>query len=212
MVEKGKFIVLEGIDGAGTTTQARFLTRYLKREYGADVLQTFEPSRSYVGIYIRQILGRHVLKDDGERYSDRAISALFLADRWLHIENEVLPAIEKGQHVISDRYYLSSFAYQRVKGRPLDELIAMHAGLPSPDLTLFLDISAEIGGARRAHRGGVQEIYEVDEFQRRVVEQYHAAIDKMKDKGDNIVMLDGTKSLRTVTRDVRAGVDSLLGN
>ncbi len=209
MVERGKFIVLEGIDGAGTTTQATLLDRYIRKKCDVGVFQTFEPSSLYVGRYIRQILGRQVTKEDGSRYSDRTIAALFLADRWVHTESEIVPALEQGRHVVCDRYYLSSFAYQSIHGQALDTLITMHTGLISPDLTLFLDINAEVGAKRRAGRSGDPEIYEVDDFQRRVVEQYHAAIEKIKDR-EKIVVLNGEQSLLGVTRAIRQEVNKLL--
>src|SRR4051794_5711725 len=99
----GKLIVLEGIDGAGTTTQAQRLGKH----FGARVHVTREPSDGAAGILIRQIL-----RGEYHPYDHTALALLFAADRLDHLKREIEPQLQKGVHVISDRYVISSLVYQ----------------------------------------------------------------------------------------------------
>jgi len=141
----GRFIVLEGIDGAGTTTQARILEARIRAEFpGRGVSVTAEPSGGPVGSLIRQVLRERVVgtTPGGERvpFDRRALALLFAADRLDHVACEVRPLVDAGWIVISDRYLLSSLAYQGMDA-PRDWVAEANRWAPAPDL--LLDLNAE---------------------------------------------------------------------
>ena len=204
-LQRGRFIVFEGIDGAGTTTQARLLARWLERK-GRVVHQTAEPSSGPLGNLLRQAMRRRLVGADGEPLDPRAFAALFVADRADHLTGEIEPALARGEDVICDRYVLSSLAYQGLDA-DLDWVTALNAPMRAPDLTLFLDVDAEVAAKRRAGRGGKAEIYEVDAFLRRVVEAYRNVI-KLRPR-DGVVTLDGSDTVRAVHTTCRDAVSLL---
>lgn len=204
-LKRGRFIVFEGIDGAGTTTQARLLARWLRRQ-GRTVHQTAEPSSGPLGNLLRQAMRRRLVGADGEPLDPRAFAALFVADRADHLTGEIEPALARGEDVICDRYVLSSLAYQGLDA-DLDWVAALNAPMRAPDLTLFLDVDAEVAAARRAGRGGPAEIYEVDAFLQRVVQAYRDVI-SLRPR-DGVVTLDGSGSVRAVHATCRDAVSLL---
>jgi dTMP kinase len=174
--KKGRFIVLEGIDGCGSTTQAKRLIDALKAK-GLDARLTWEPSTGVVGRLIREILKQGFTEVHGERAHDWATMALlFAADRMEHVDSVILPAVAEGAIVVSDRYDLSSVAYQSATASggaavvPWIRELNRHS--VRPDLTLVLDIDADLAEERRKGRGGVPEIYEHTELQRRLAAIY----------------------------------------
>src|SRR5262245_15868735 len=130
-VPAGKLIVLEGIDGAGTTTQARRLGEFMASR-GVPVHVTNEPSAGPVGREIRNILrGAHAPFDQG------AMALLFAADRLDHLSREIVPHLEAGTHVVCDRYLLSSIVYQS-RFVPPEFVWAANARARPADLTILL--------------------------------------------------------------------------
>ena len=113
MKKKGFFICIEGLDGCGKTTQARLLVKKL-RQMGFDAVYTAEPSCGKIGLFIK----KYCLHGE-KRVSVVVEALLFAADRFEHIENEILPALDKGKIVVSDRYIYSSLAYQGAAGLDL---------------------------------------------------------------------------------------------
>jgi len=200
MARTGRFIVLEGIDGAGTTTQAELLRTELGRE-GRQVLTTGEPSDGPIGTLIRQALtGTLHPPIQWGALSDDALALLFAADRLDHLRAQILPALERGQVVICDRYLLSSLAYQG-SILPVDWVEQINARAISPDLTIFLEVNAEIAAERRASRGGKAELFENPERQRKVIQQYLAAIRSRGGK-ERIARVDGNRPLAEVSAEV----------
>ncbi len=169
----GRFIVLEGLDGAGTTTQAARLADSLKSS-GRSVHLTAEPSDGPVGRLIREALQRKVRDRRGQRLPPDALAALFVADRADHLASEIEPALRRGDIVICDRYIHSSLAYQGVEC-DFDWIANMNAPMRTPDLVLWLDVNADIAAQRRLGRVGEDEIFEVDTFQRMVAAGYERA-------------------------------------
>ncbi|MCP3101695.1 dTMP kinase [Myxococcus sp. K15C18031901] len=197
-VRKGRFIVLEGLDGAGTTTQAERLAAALRAE-GHAVVTTREPSDGPVGTMIRQALtGRLGLPHGAGPLSPETLALLFAADRTDHLAARVLPALEEGKIVLCDRYVLSSLAYQGAS-LPMDWVEAVNTHAVSPDLTLFVGVAPEVAARRRAVRGGAQELFEADEAQRRIAKQYLAAI-RRREKRERIVHIDGEQGIEAVTQ------------
>lgn len=177
----GLFIVIEGVDGAGTTTQVVQLAAAL-RSRGRSVRETREPSIGPIGALLRQCLtGRLVTPSvHGPRApSWQTMALLFAADRLDHIEAEIDPWLADGLCVISDRYYHSSVAYQALSaGSPERDMNAdiawirtLNGHARKPDLTIVLDVPASEAGDRRRQRGGV-ELYDADELQARLVDFY----------------------------------------
>ena len=145
-VKKAKFIALEGIDGAGKTTQAASLNDYLVNEMGIECLLTAEPTKSKLGLYIRGNLMDLKL-------NPYTMQLLFTADRAEHVSSEIIPALNSGMWVISDRYYFSTIAYAVLTGlseRQRDALLAVNRTFIQPDLTIFLDVDPrkQLLGAR----------------------------------------------------------------
>jgi dTMP kinase len=176
---KGRFIVLEGIDGCGSTTQAQRLVAALKAR-GMDARLTWEPSTGSIGRLIREILKQGFTEARDERSYDWATMALlFAADRMEHIDSVILPAVRAGAIVVSDRYDLSSLAYQSATASGGDEVVPwireLNRHSVRPDLTLVLDIEADLAEERRKGRGGAPEIYEHTELQRRLAVIYQRA-------------------------------------
>ncbi|WP_342374154.1 dTMP kinase [Myxococcus stipitatus] len=194
---KGRFIVLEGLDGAGTTTQVERLASALRAE-GHAVVTTREPSDGPVGTMIRQALtGRLGLPHGAGPLTSETLALLFAADRTDHLAARVLPALAEGKLVLCDRYVLSSLAYQGAS-LPMAWVEAINSHAVSPDLTLFVGVAPEVAAKRRAVRGGAQELFEADEAQRRIAKQYLAAI-RRRAKKERIVHIDGEQGIEAVT-------------
>ena len=167
----GKFIVLEGIDGSGTTTQVGLLAEAL-RARGQSVMTTCEPSSGPIGSLIRQILTHRfvVPVDKGEVTQPywQTMALLFAADRMDHLQAKVLPTLQEGTTVISDRYDLSSIAYQGSTTSSLGTVSwvsELNRYAQRPDLTIVLDVPPEIAKKRRENRGGKPETYDDDGIQ-----------------------------------------------
>src|SRR5690348_3067705 len=127
---KGKLIVLEGLDGAGTTTQAKRLVEHLT-SHGTKAHVTREPSDGPVGVLIRQMLtGGHAIP--GQSISQSTFGLLFAADRLDHLQREVEPQLAAGAVVISDRWYHSSLAYQGT-GADRDWIAALNGRARRPE-------------------------------------------------------------------------------
>lgn len=174
-VTRGRFVVLEGIDGAGTTTQTRELALALERS-GITTHATCEPSRGPVGAYLRSLLAG---PPDRPRLDWAALALLFAADRLDHVAREIEPALARGVCVISDRYDLSSLIYQSATAPAAEQVLpwirAINLRARRPDLTLVLDIAPDVAAQRRQARGGEAELFEDLELQRRLAALYARA-------------------------------------
>lgn len=169
------FIVLEGIDGCGKTSQARKLSDWLRGE-GKPVFLTTEPTCGKIGILIRQILSGE------EKVDPKALALLFTADRIEHIKKEVEPALSDGKVVVSERYAHSTIAYQSVQGVSKDWLIELNAFALNPDVTFLLDVDPTVS----AERSDQAEIFENAEFLAKVRREY-------LDMGDHVSVVDASK-------------------
>jgi len=188
MKGKGLFICVEGLDGCGKTTQTKLLVRKL-RKMGWDAVYTAEPSRGKIGKFIQ----KYCLH--GEKRTFPIVEALlFAADRFEHVEREVIPALNEGKIVVSDRYVYSSLAYQGATGLDLKwiEMINEHA--IRPDLAIFVDVEPEAVIKRLKPKKSVMENLET---QRKVREVYVKFVEKGK-----LVRIDGNKSTKEVADDI----------
>lgn len=198
---RGSFIALEGLDGAGTTTQAARLTAHLERA-GFTVLRTQQPSKRSIGTAIRD----HLRALD-HPLDPRALALLFAADRIDHVTREIEPALARGEIVVCDRYVMSSWAYQGLDCDPAwVRSINVHA--PWPDLTVVLELPAETACARVAARAGEagREIFDALATQRRVAAAYAAAL---REGLPGVVAIDGTAAPEAVTDALVRAVETL---
>jgi dTMP kinase len=196
----GRFIVLEGIDGSGTTTQGHALVATFER-LGFAARFTHEPSTLPLGLLLRQILSG---SGDAPRPDWDAMALIFAADRLQHVAAEIEPWLAAGTTVICDRYDLSSLAYQSAtapnEAAALPWLRAINQRARRPDLTLVFDVTPEVAEGRREGRGGAPELFERRELQRRLADIYSAAEQLLP--GDRIVHVDANAGLAEVERNL----------
>ena len=183
--ELAPLVAVEGIDGAGTTTQAARLVEWL-RSRGRAAHLTREPSTGAIGQELRRVLARA-----GEPLDPAAVALLFAADRVDHLRREIEPARRAGQVVVSDRYLLSSLAYQSLSV-PRGFVAQINRYAPAPELTLLVDVPVEVAAARRRARGGPEELFDALAVQRRVAEAYRAEAASLRAAGERIAVVDGT--------------------
>ena len=198
-MRKNLFIVFEGIDGSGKSTQVKFLVSKLQKE-GHKVYCTSEPSDRPIGAMIRSIF-QHKMEAD-----HRTIAGLFIADRFDHLLNKstgILKKLDEGYTVIMDRYYFSSYAYQGVH-MSLDWVIEanrLSAELLRPDLNIFIDIDPDIA-IQRINRGReVIELYETKENLTNVRNKFFEAFEKQKEV-EKIFITDGNKTTDIIADDI----------
>jgi dTMP kinase len=155
------FIVLEGIDGCGKSTQAKLLADWL-RSQGKDVLLTAEPTRSAIGIFLREILSGRITVDQ------RTLALLFTADRYEHLTKDIEPALKRNVIVVSERYYHSTICYQAAQGVLWSWLMEINKFARKPDYTFLLDVPAKQAVERKLAR----EIFEEESFLEKVRDNY----------------------------------------
>jgi dTMP kinase len=190
-----RLIVLEGLDGAGTTTQARRLVEHL-RATGRTAHLTREPSDGPIGRLIREMLtGQHAIRE--QAIAQSTFGLLFAADRLDHLQREVEPQLAAGATVVSDRWYHSSLAYQGT-GADRDWIATLNARARRPDLTIFLQVRPEVAAQRRVAAGRVQELFDDLRMQQEVDAGYRATIAELTALGECIEVLDGELPTDTV--------------
>ena len=191
----GALIVIEGIDGAGTTTQTEMLLQWLRR-IGIPSMTTREPSDGPIGVVARQHLGRHL--DLG---SPEAEALAFAADRMDHVASEVAPALAQRITVVADRYYLSSLAYQALSC-DLAWVREINRFALRPDLTVFLAVPVDVGRERFSGRAALERFEDDRDELVRVAQRYDAAMAALRADGEEITVIDGARSPAEVHADV----------
>ncbi len=203
----GLFISFEGIDGVGKSTQADLLEKFLV-DAGHSVLRTLEPGGTELGVEIRQILLHHK-----GGIAPRSEALLYAADRGHHVATKIRPALERGEIVISDRYLDSSIAYQGA-GRDLSrkevrDLSMWATGNLLPDLTVLLDLPAEVARARRNQTGT-----EPDRLEREKTEFFESArqayLDLAAAEPERFLVIDASQSIEAMAGQIKTKVASLL--
>jgi dTMP kinase len=207
---RGRFLVLEGLDGAGTTTQAARLCEALRAE-GRKVHVTAEPSGGPVGALVRQVLRGRIGGGAGgrEAFDPRALALLFAADRLDHVNVEIAPKLAAGIDVVCDRFALSSLAYQGAQLGEMAWIAELNRAAARPDATLFLRVRPEVALRRRQAASLDREIFEVDAFQRKVARSYEEAIRRVRRAGERVLELDGEAPVDAVARAVLEAVRTL---
>lgn len=188
-MEQGKFIVLEGIDGSGKSSQIGPLVKRLEA-LGVRCRADREPTDRPVGVLIRQALTGQTPLDP------RVVAALYAADRLDHLvngENGLRSAIDQGITVVSDRYYFSSYAYHSVDV-DMDWVIganSLSADILRPTVTVFLDVPAEEAMERIRKNRDHEELFEKEERLKKTRELYFQAFERLKDV-ENVAVVDGS--------------------
>jgi dTMP kinase len=209
MAQRGRFVVIEGLDGAGTTTQAARLAAALAKR-GVPVRVTHEPSEGPIGSMVRQVLTGRIVLPAGRAPGWATMALLFAADRMDHVESEIEPFLLSGGTVISDRYDASSLAYQSVvsgRGGPetVEWIRSLNRHALRPDLTIALDVAPEVAAARRQARGEPAQLYEQNEVQRALAVFYKALPEHMR--GDRVVVIPADGPVDEVHRALVAAYD-----
>lgn len=198
------FVVFEGIDGAGTSTQLKILK---KRPESSKIDFSAEPTEMETGKFLRSVLGGKVEVDP------KTAAYLFAADRAEHLYGKtgIINSLNKGKAVIIDRYIFSSLAYQGVScGKELPR--KLNQDFPLPELLFFFDIAPEKSLARITSRG-VTEIYENNDYLTNTRRQYLEVIEEYQDlpeaKDMKIVIIDATQSVEEISKIVWSHISKL---
>ena len=204
--QKGHFIVFEGIDGCGKTTQISLLKQRIE-QCGFSCFETREPSDGPVGSMIRQCLTGRLETDES------TLAALFAADRLDHLNNKtdgLCQKVNDGITVISDRFILSTYAYQSVRV-PLDWVMninSLAASTLRPDYHIFIDVEPDITLERMAKGRFHTELFENKQRLTEVRNRYLELIDKLTDT-ENIIIINGNKSVEEIAENIWSNVSHL---
>ena len=208
--KNARFIVFEGLDGAGTTTQAARLHDHFTR-HGAPGFLTNEPTPEPIGTFIRRLLTAKEPGSDGAPYrpAERAMALLFAADRLAH-SRVIEAALAGGSHVVCDRYLLSSMAYQTLDPAISGEWVMdVNRGCAVPDLTLFVAVPVDVCLARIVARNAETSIYETRSQLETIARNYERMLGVYETQFGRVMRIDGDGPVDEVHAAVREAVDSL---
>ena len=190
---RGKLITLEGVDGAGKSTHHEWLVRFL-RQKGKEVVATREPGGTALGEKLRSLLLHEPMHLETE-------ALLMFAARREHLDKVIVPALERGEWVVSDRFTDASFAYQGGgRGLAKDKLAVLEAwvqGQLQPDLTLLFDVPVEVARSRLTNSGNVLDRFEQEQvaFFDRVRCAY---LERARLAPNSIVLIDAIQTLADI--------------
>lgn len=212
-MKKGKFIAIEGVDGSGISTQTNMLQSWMinnEDNYGKTYF-TKEPTDGPVGNIIRLALAKRLKALD-----EKVMSLLFAADRLDHLcchgeeqqKEGIITLLEKGFNVISDRYYLSSYAYQSLSV-DLEWLRQINKYSLKPDLTILLQVPIEESAQRRSKSRIHDELYERADFLSKISHNYATIAKSLISEGENIVIINGFRDKNIVFEDIKNVVSQL---
>lgn len=209
MAQRGFFITLEGGEGSGKSTQVPVVADFF-RQRGYDVVCTREPGGTKLAEQIRSVL---LTKDPDEDLCDKSELLLMYAARAQLVETLIKPSLAQGKVVISDRFDLSTLAYQGAgRGIPLAEIAALRQvaiGDFAPDLTLLLDVPVEVGMARMRARGKADRIEQAGTaFFERICTGFR---DYALSHPEQVALIDGTQELAQVSAQVEQVLNERLG-
>ncbi len=198
-VGRGKFIVFEGGDGCGKTTQAARLCRRMEAERGRRCLSEREPDqRNVAGALTRSAYYGSV------RILPETLAYLHVADRLEHIDF-MLPLLNAGCDIVCDRYYPSNMAYNRTPRLSMEQIYELNRPCfetLDADLIIYLDVPPEETARRRAADRTSAEIFDADEAQRTVYRNYRETLDFLSQKGVRVAVIDATRSEEEVAEDI----------
>ena len=206
---RGRFIVFEGIDGSGKSTQIKKISNRLQVT-GNNVYSTFEPTEGPIGSLIRQMLSGKLATDQ------RTIASLFAADRTDHLvnhENGIRRKVDKGEIVLCDRYYFSSYAYhaQYINMEWVIQANSLNAEILRPDMTIFIDVDPDLCFERIKSSRSNFEMYEKIDIMKKVRASYFKAFDTLKDL-EKIIIIDGNTTKKKVEDKIFNAVKKIIGD
>ncbi len=207
--QKKLFIVLEGIDGSGTSTQSELLKNYFISQ-GEKAIISPEPSSGIIGNLIRQALKKRILFTKDTDLFDEQMAYLFASDRHDHLYNDidgVFKLIKDGFHVISTRYYFSSLAYNCQTPEQFDFVSKLNHKFPNPDLVIYLDIPVEVSLDRIKERS-LKEVYETQTKLTKVRENY---LTIFQEYSHHLLIIDATKSQDVIQHQIINVIHSKFG-
>lgn len=198
-MQRGKFITVEGQDGAGKSTNIEVIQRYLDQQ-GIDYIQSREPGGTRLGEKIRELL----LNTADGYLGDKAELLLVFAARAQHLEEVIQPAIEQGQWVLCDRFTDATYAYQGGgRGLSVDDIAQLEQNVQGnlrPDMTILLDVPVEIGVSRAEQRSEPDRFEQQQlSFKKRVRDCYLA---RAKSEPNRIKLVDASQSLEVVQKKI----------
>jgi len=197
------FVVLEGLDGAGTTTQRERIAEALERR-GFTVVKTFEPTDGPIGREIRRALRKEPGAADVT-----TLPWMFVADRADHLARLVEPSLADGKVVLSDRYLPSSVAYQSVE-HPAETVLTLNQFFRVPDITLWVDVPVSVALERIQKRALASDHYEDPERLRRVANGYAVAMQELSARGWPIAKINGDQPIDAVTAACLAAIEEVM--
>ena len=195
---KGKFVVFEGLDGSGLSTQAMMLKEYLLKK-GRKTILTKEQTDNFLGGMIKSSLKGHI------KTSPLTLQLMFIADRSHHLDSEVEPALKEGKIVISDRYLFSTLAFGSLDVDP-EFLKFANSKFRKPDLTFIIDCKPETCVGRISRERFHIEMFEEKRKLEKVRENYMS----LKDYFPNVYIIDGNRNKQEVFEDIKKIVDKLI--
>lgn len=169
----GTFVVIEGPDGSGTTTQAKRLVEELEAEY------RFEPTEMPIGEEVDRLISE-------KGHDPETVALAFAADRMVHVEETLVPLLEEGKTVVCDRYYHSSLVYQPAMGLEFEWVEELNRAALEPDLTYILDVSGDTAMERVEGRGRDGNVFENLDFQQEVAERYASLPDRLDESIEKV--------------------------
>ncbi|MCS7109744.1 MAG: dTMP kinase [Candidatus Micrarchaeota archaeon] len=206
IAKNGKFIVIEGIDACGKSSQIKRLASYLfTKDKRNHILITREPTMlSAEGKRVRELLAKQ--KDPIKNHE--LFTNLYVKDRKFHLNKIVVPFLRQGCIVISDRYKYSTFAYQIAQGEKLERLLKLHKGLLVPDIVIIIDITEEEAIRRLNKLKQKKDAFEMLDFLKKVRANYL----KMKDifPDERIIFVNGNRSEEEVFEEIKEKIDLYL--
>ncbi|MBY5367396.1 dTMP kinase [Rhizobium leguminosarum] len=208
-METPLFIVFEGLDGSGTSTQANLLTDHYRRSE-RQVFLTTEPTSGPIGQQIRSAFSGRLRFSAIPETFDRQMAYLFAADRFDHLHNEidgVLHKLQAGISVISTRYFFSSFAYHCNTDEDFKQVALLNSAFPNPDLTIYVDVPVETSVERLSKRSTL-ETYENEKKLRAVRANYDRIFADYKGL---LLRVDGTKPADAIHQEIVATIDHYTG-
>jgi dTMP kinase len=192
----GKFIVIEGIDGSGKTTQSKMLVDFINKRDGKEMaVLTREQTNGLVGKLIESVLMR------GEKLDPVALQVCFIADRVDHVNTFISPEKDKGRFIVSDRYYWSTAAYGYLSGVGKMELfLDINQKLcPEPDIFILVDLDPKVALERMNLSRESLSIFEKQEKLEKIREAYKLLAKKNK---DNVIIIDGNRSAGEIHKEI----------
>jgi dTMP kinase len=199
-MQKGVFVAFEGIDGSGKSTQIRELVKHIfEKDKHNHVILTRNP---YKNTNIRAILR----EDDDPATNAEKLADLYINDRKKQVEEIILPNLANGHFVVTDRYKLSTIAYQSAQGLDMKDLIEKQSSLPVPDMCFIVDVSPEEAMRRMRKedvsiRGKEHKFEAHADFIKQLRENYHKAKEILAN--ENIFLINGERTPQEITAEIK---------